>query len=175
MAFFAEGQSIMSKGIFLFGCAALSLAMAAPAAADSQGWRFASVEDVGGAGDGVGLYTTDASKPGVAFRCLKGEMFVYVAEEPRNMEDVYDARGKMKSFDATIETGDRDPLTSRVIFVNNLKSNAITDQKTARSLYNAAVRGDTVTLQRDGRDSVTVDLPTADAEAFNAFAEACGL
>ena len=136
-------------------------------------WSMSSVENRRGEPWGSALMTTAENGRAVGFRCLDGKLLAAFGLEETDMMRAFTAAGPQKAvrFDVTVNGAETE--TQNWILLRRHKVVASGDQKMARRLYNAVVRGESVTIDgRAGRGEYI--MPPPDPKAFASFMEACG-
>ncbi len=108
----------------------------------------------------------------VGFRCVNGKMLVAFALEPTDMMEAFKDSGKPKLIDVDVSINgvEEEDVGWALLRRHNVVLSG--DQKTARRMYNAVVRRETVSIQtrKKGGD---FSLPDPNSDAFSSFMNAC--
>lgn len=137
-------------------------------------WQYSTYENKYSSGEI--LRTKVEGLPGnVSFSCSKFGLATTISLAPVDFSDMSEMRvvrretRRVKLFINNVKS-----KTTRWHYPDGIKSVSATDNKTKADLYNAAIRGDVVTLKFKKDDAVTLFLPKPN-EAFAKFGAACGL
>lgn len=143
---------------------AIMFGLAANSAA-APDWNF--VQDTG-----RGTLAVEGGR--LAFRCTEGGPIVAAFSLEGDVLDAFDIRAsttKPLTVDLSI-AGAQEQI--EVVYTPRSKMLFAT-KGDARRLFNAAIRGDEISIDAGGRGSATLTPPAADAESFRAFKSGCGL
>lgn len=143
---------------------------ASATAASADAWRAASTN---AEGETVMIASGSESEHGSFFSCANETLGVGVATEPGDIVEML-SRETSRSNDREISArvGDGEEFISRWTYLPSLKVAVAADELTAKKLYNAAVKGETVSWKMPGRDALEIQFPEMN-DAFKAFANDC--
>jgi len=170
-------------------CAAVCSPFSANAEEASTGWQSSNIsiafsgnaikKDMNGVYlDAEAIYSGTAETEGnVAFTCYNGRYAASVALKPVDLEmvikDAMDSRRrKIRKLRYTLNGETQ--KSAEWIYMPALKVYMARKQSTSAKLYNAAVRGDVVTLRDREKEPTELNLPKQDMTFVN-FGKSCGL
>ena len=134
------------------------------------------------------LFTTSNVSHGLLLSCLEGKFRASIALEPKDLRAIFQNtsfsglryHGKfiptnqsLTFIDMRLDKGQKIPL-GRWFFDKTNNSVQSRKRKAAAKLYNAVVRGQTVTVLTEGHLPFTLELPKPN-QAFANFGAKCGL
>ncbi len=168
--------------------AAISAVMLLPAAAFAEGaemqnagladetWAMSAIETDQGDAWGYALITTSKNGKDVGFRCWNGNLLAAFGLESGDLMSAFKDAGPQKPVRIRVSVNGGEPEMQNWALLKRHRVVAMADQKMTRALYNAAVRGETVTIdpRRHGDGEMEYELPAPNASAFAAFMESCG-
>ena len=175
------------KSVIMGVAMVMSLAAAMPAAAlqntvtemdnevsaSDSGWIYRTFEREG-AGTVSVVYTADATMPGAMFTCSEAAgLGVALATRPLDfLEAIEGGTNRARSRTVRTTIGDREPITDRWTMLPVYGTVEPRKASTRRALYNAVVRGQSVTLEIDARPDTTITFPEINS-SFVEFASTC--
>ena len=149
-----------------------SLAVALPAQAADYSWQVRNQSDDGKVISIIAESDTDTS---VMLSCKTDKLVAGVSVIPGPMTDRLDTTTKRtKRKRATTTIGDGEPLRERWVYLPHTQIAVSWKGVTGKRFFNAAVRGDTVNWQLDGKEASTFTFPEQN-EAFKSFAKSCSV
>ncbi|WP_300391966.1 hypothetical protein [Henriciella sp.] len=157
----------------LIAVTAAIAAFALPAtaiAADTNEWQSAKTLE----NDDVVLIASGTEQEhGVFFNCADGNLTAGLTTVPGDiLEMMAQETSRSKSHDIAMTIGDSEPFKAGWTYFPSLKVAIAHKELTAKKLYNAAIKGETVTWKMPARPEISVTMPEAN-EAFKAFANDC--
>lgn len=147
--------------------------LAEMSAADGA-WTMSAVETKRGEPWGAALIAAGETGETMGFRCDDGALLVAFALEPTDLMRAFTEAGPQKSVEVTLAVNEAAPQAENWLYLRRHGVVASADAKTARRLYNAAVRGEPISVDADKRGGGVYRLPAADAAAFGDFMTTCG-
>ncbi|MEQ8559585.1 MAG: hypothetical protein RIB03_14815 [Henriciella sp.] len=153
--------------------AAAIAAFALPAtaiAAETNEWHSAKTLENG---DVVLIASSSEQEHGVFFNCADENLTAGLTTVPGDiLEMIAQDTSRSKSRRITMTIGADEAFKADWTYFPSIKV-AVTDKElTAKKLYNAAIKGETVTWKMSARPEISVTMPKAN-EAFKAFANDC--
>ena len=149
-----------------------SLAIAVPAQAAAYSWEVRSQSDDGKV---TSIIAESDSETGVLLSCNPDKLVVGVGTVPGPMTERLDTSTKrVKTKRATTTIGDKEPLRERWAYLPRTQIAISRASVTGKRFFNAAVRGDTVSVKVDGTDTATFTFP-AQNDVFKSFARSCAI
>lgn len=143
------------------------------AASADQSWVMTPIEKKKGDAWGSALITTSENGREVGFRCWNGKLLAAFALEDDDLMTAFTAAGPQRAVRLDVSVNGGEAETQNWMLLRRHKVVASGDQKMTRRLYNAIVRGESITI--DGRPgSGEYVMPPPDPEAFASFMEVCG-
>jgi hypothetical protein len=122
------------------------------------------------------LHTIDPDRPGVAFRCEKGKMYVILAVRPADLEKALrEGVRRPRDWELTYRIDDGDPVTGNWVSMSNSRLFMAHEFASTAAIFNASRDGGTLEVTVKGWDPVTVELPESDDELFDYYVESCRL
>ncbi len=153
--------------------AAFSLAPASIAlASDADIWTSANTYEDGGV---QSITSGSAAARGAYFACIDDQLRVAVGVEPGNVGTMLErTSSRTRTYEIKTTIGDGETFESKWAYKPSLKVAIAQDSVTPRKLYNAAVRGDTISMKLPGKSQFDITLPAVNAD-FTSFANNCGV
>ena len=147
-----------------------SLAIAVPAQAAAYSWEVRNQTEDGRV---TSIVAESEDKTGVMLSCTTDKLVAGVGVGPGLIAERLDQRTKrIKRKRGTTTIGDREPLREPWAYLPSTQIAISRAGVTGKRLFNAAVRGDTVSVKVDGTDTATFTFP-AQNDVFKAFAKSC--
>ena len=140
--------------------------IAAPAFAEDGNWKVV---------ESKGTTSLIAERGDVAFRCVDG-MLRFIVATDGNVEKRLKGtprHGRVESV--TFEMPSGEEKVQPVYHFASRKMVVSGYNQTGRALFNAAIRGETVSINGIDETPISINWPDVDASAFNDFKAACGL
>ena len=141
-------------------------ALCAPALAYSSHWKVVEDKD---------MATLISERGDVAFRCVDDTLRFVVSLDGDVETKLVDAPRRSRVKSASMEIGAEDMGYHQMHHFASRNMIATGRKKTGRAMFNAAIRGESVSIEGAMKETVQIDWPTPDAAAFNDFKAACGL
>jgi len=122
------------------------------------------------------LHTVDPDRPGIAFRCEKGRMYVILAVRPADLaKALREGVRRPRDWEVTYRLGDADPVTEDWVSMSNSRLFMARRFASTAAIFHAARDGGTLEVTVKGWDPVTVEMPESDDELFDYYVESCDL
>jgi len=122
------------------------------------------------------LHTVDPDRPGIAFRCEKGRMYVIVAVRPTDLaKALRDGVRRPRDWELTYRIGDAAPVTEAWVSMSNSRLFMAHRFASTAAIFHAARDGGTLEVTVKGWDPVIVVMPESDDELFDYYVESCDL
>lgn len=122
------------------------------------------------------LHTVDPDRPGIAFRCEKGRMYVILAVRPTDLtKALRDGVRRPRDWELTYRIGDAAPVTEDWVSMSNSRLFMAHSFASTAAIFDAARNGGTLQVTVEGWDPVTVEMPESDDELFDYYVESCDL
>jgi hypothetical protein len=122
------------------------------------------------------LNTVDPDKPGIAFRCEKGKMYVVLAVRPADLEKALrEGVRRPRDWELTYQINDDEPVTGNWVSMSNSRLFMAHEFASTAAIFNAARDGATLTVTVKGWDPVSIEIPESDDELFDYYIESCEL
>ena len=122
------------------------------------------------------LHTVDPDRPGIAFRCEKGKMYVILAVRPADLaKALRQGVRRPRDWELTYRIDDSAPVTEDWVSMSNNRLFMARRFASTAAIFNAARDGATLAITVKGSDPVTVDIPPSDDELFDYYVESCKL
>ncbi|PHR94454.1 MAG: hypothetical protein COA69_02340 [Robiginitomaculum sp.] len=134
----------------------------------------ANREDLSVAGELV--YTTNNTEPGMLFSCQNNKLRAAISLTPQNWEEAMQKssrRSKTRDVKMTLDGGETVSL-GKFVFKPTLQTLTARNRKQAVRLYNAAIKGQDITISMAAKNSVTISLPKPN-QMFADFGGQCGI
>jgi len=122
------------------------------------------------------LHTIDPDKPGVAFRCEKGRLYVVLAVRPADLSKALrEGVRRLRDWELTYRIADRDAVTGNWVSMNNSRLFMAHEFASTAAIFRAARDGQSLEVIVKGWDPVSIDMPESDDELFDYYIESCRL
>ena len=122
------------------------------------------------------LHTVDPDRPGIAFRCEKGRMYVILAVRPADLaKALREGVRRPRDWELTYRLGDADPVTEPWVSLSNSRLFMAHRFASTAAIFHAARDGGTLEVTVKGWDPVIVEMPESDDELFDYYVESCDL
>jgi len=122
------------------------------------------------------LNTVDPEKPGVAFRCEKGKLYVVLAVRPADLvKALREGVRRLRDWELTYRIADGDAVTGNWVSMNNSRLFMAHDFASTAAIFRAARDGQPLEVTVKGWDPVSIDMPESDDELFEYYIESCRL
>lgn len=160
----------MSRAITTAIAAAAIVFPAGATAANADAWRAASTT---AEGETIMIASGSDASHGSFFSCANDTLGVGVGTAPGDIVEML-SRETSRSNDREVsaKVGDGEEFIARWTYLPSLKVAVAADELTAKKLYNAAVKGESVTWKMPGREALEVQFPEMN-DTFKAFANDC--
>lgn len=165
----------MQKLLIAILASSAAIAAAPAAASDEAGWTMTALENKKGKPWGAALIATSEDGGQFAFRCLDGALLVIAGLEDKDLTKAMTEAGPQKAVELAYAINDEEPVDDNWLYLRRHQAVASADPSVARPIYNAAVRGENVSIDAGRRGSGEFQLPAPDPDAFSAFRTTCGL
>lgn len=160
----------MMKLVGLAIAAFLASSIVSTAHAGSEGaWKIASSTE-----DQVvrSIAYGNGDSNGVLLSCVEGQLHAVVGMEAGDIiEMIGQQTSRQRTNDLVLTIGD-DEYRSAWTYLPSIKVALSREPVAAKKIYNAAVRGETVSFELAAKDPVTVEFPAMN-DAFKRFANDC--
>ena len=122
------------------------------------------------------LHTVDPDRPGIAFRCEKGKMYVILAVRPADLaKALREGVRRPRDWELTYRLGDADPVTEDWASMSNSRLFMAHRFASTAAIFHAARDGGTLEVTVEGWDPVIVEMPESEDELFDYYVESCVL
>lgn len=122
------------------------------------------------------LHTVDPDRPGIAFRCEKGRMYVILAVRPADLRKALrEGVRRPRDWELSYRLDDGDAVTEDWVSMSNSRLFMARNFASTAAIFNAARDGGTLEVTVKGWDPVTVELPASDDALFDYYVESCDL
>ena len=122
------------------------------------------------------LNTVDPDKPGIAFRCEKGRLYVILAVRPADLSQALrEGVRRPRDWEVTYRVDDGEAVTEDWVSMSNSRLFMAHEFATTATIYHAARDGGALEITVKGWDPVTIDIPESDDELFDYYIESCKL
>lgn len=122
------------------------------------------------------LHTVDSDRPGIAFRCEKGKMYVILAVRPADLaKALRQGVRRPRDWELTYSIDNRAPVTEDWVSMSNSRLFMARRFASTAAIFNAARDGGILAITVKGSDPVTIDIPESDDELFDYYVESCKL
>jgi len=124
---------------------------------------------------GQAIYTSGTNQNGVIFWCNRGRLLSGISLEPTELLEAANKPGRMNTTRVQYNFGDARTQKNRWLKLKD--HNVVVPNKFAihRSLYNAVVRGEKITINTKTYGTQEISFPKKDTEKFKTFRNECGL
>ena len=122
------------------------------------------------------LNTVDPDKPGIAFRCEKGRLYVILAVRPADLSQALrEGVRRPRDWEVTYRVDDGEAVTEDWVSMSNSRLFMAHQFATTAAIYHAARDSGTLEITVKGWDPVTIEIPESDDELFDYYIESCNL
>jgi hypothetical protein len=122
------------------------------------------------------LHTVDPDRPGVAFRCEKGKMYVILAVRPTDLEKALrEGVRRPRDWELTYRIDDGEPVTEDWVSMSNSRLFMAHNFASTAAYFHAARDGGTLEITVKGWDPVMLEMPESDDELFDYYIKSCEL
>lgn len=122
------------------------------------------------------LHTVDRDRPGIAFRCEKGRMYVILAVRPADLRKALrEGVRRPRDRELSYRIDGRDIVTENWVSMSNSRLFMAHDFASTASIFTAARDGGTLQVTVKGWEPVTLEMPDSDDELFDYYIESCDL
>lgn len=122
------------------------------------------------------LNTVDPDKPGIAFRCEKGRLYLILAVRPADLSQALrEGVRRPRDWEVTYRIDDGEAVTEDWVSMSNSRLFMAHQFTTTAAIYHAARDGGTLEITVKGWDPVTIDIPESEDELFDYYIESCSL
>ena len=122
------------------------------------------------------LHTVDPERPGIAFRCEKGKMYVVLAVRAADLRKVLrEGVQRPRDWELSYRINDGDPVTEDWVSMSNSRLFMAHNFASTAAIFRAARDGGSLEVTVKGWDPVTFDMPESDDELFDYYVESCNL
>ena len=122
------------------------------------------------------LNTVETDRPGIAFRCERGKMYVILAVRPADLaKALREGVRRPRDWELTYRIDDNAPVTEDWVSMSNNRLFMARKFASTAAIFNAARDGGTLAITVRGSDPVTFEIPESDDELFDYYVESCKL
>lgn len=122
------------------------------------------------------LHTVDPDRPGIAFRCEKGKMYVTLSVKPADLRKALrEGVRRPRDWELTYQIDDGEAVTEDWVSMSNNRLFMAREFASTAAIFNAARDGATLMVTVKGWDPVSLDVPESDDELFDYYIESCKL
>ena len=122
------------------------------------------------------LHTVDPDRPGIAFRCEKGKMYVIMAVRPADLRKALrEGVRRPRDWELTYRIDGGETVTEDWVSMSNSRLFMAHNFASTAAIFHAARDGGTLEVTVKGWDPVTVEMPDSDDELFDYYVESCDL
>ena len=122
------------------------------------------------------LHTVDPDRPGVAFRCEKGRLYVLLAVRPVDLEKALrEGVRRPRDWPLTYRVDDGEPVSEDWVSMSNSRLFMAREFASTAAIFRAARDGGVLDITVKGWDPVTVEMPESDDALFDYYIESCDL
>jgi hypothetical protein len=122
------------------------------------------------------LHTVDPDRPGVAFRCEKGKMYVVLAVRAADLaKALREGVRRPRDWELSYRIDDGEPVTEQWVSMSNSRLFMAHNFASTAAIFHAARDGGTLEITVKGWDPVSIDMPESDDELFDYYIESCQL
>jgi hypothetical protein len=122
------------------------------------------------------LHTVDPDRPGIAFRCEKGHLYVLLAVRPVDLEKALrEGVRRPRDWQLTYRVDNGEPVTEDWVSMSNNRLFMARDFASTAAIFRVAREGGTLEVTVKGWDPVTVEMPESDDALFDYYIESCNL
>ena len=122
------------------------------------------------------LHTIDPDKPGIAFRCEKGRLFLILAVRPTDLSKALrEGVRRPRDWELTYRIDDGAAVTEDWVSMSNSRLFMAHQFASTAAIFHAARDGGTLEVTVKGWDPVTFQIPESEDELFDYYIESCNL
>ena len=122
------------------------------------------------------LHTVDPDRPGIAFRCEKGRLYVLLTVSPTDLDKALrEGVRRPRNWQLTYRVDEGVPVTEDWVSMSNNRLFMAREFASTATIFRAARKGGTLEITVKGRDPVTVEIPESDDALFDYYIESCDL
>jgi len=122
------------------------------------------------------LHTVDPDRPGIAFRCEKGKMYVIVSVRAADLaKALREGVRRPRDWELTYRIDDGAPVTEDWVSMSNSRLFMARKFASTAAIFNAARNGGTLAITVRGSDPVTIAIPESHDDLFDYYVESCKL
>jgi hypothetical protein len=122
------------------------------------------------------LHTVDPDRPGIAFRCEKGRLYVLLAVRPVDLEKALrEGVRRPRDWPLTWRVDDAEPVTEDWVSMSNSRLFMARKFQSTATIFRAARDGGILEITVKGWDPVTIEIPESDDALFDYYIESCEL
>lgn len=122
------------------------------------------------------LHTVDPDRPGIAFRCEKGRMYVILAVRAADLSKALrEGVRRPRDWELTYSIDDGAAVTEDWVSMSNSRLFMAREFASTAAIFHAARDGGTLEITVKGWDPVTIEMPDSDDELFDYYVESCKL
>jgi len=123
------------------------------------------------------IHSSATDKNGAAFVCNGKKLSLIVAMKPQNISTLFNGQKKGRAMNRSLSLFINNELVDKSTWILRPGKDLASakNQKVIRKIYNAAIRGDTVSVQRkSSAPKIEISLPKVN-DAFADFGGPCGI
>jgi len=122
------------------------------------------------------LHTVDPDKPGIAFRCEKGRLYVVLAVRPADLSKALrEGVRRPRDWELTYRIADYEAVTENWVSMSNSRLFMAREFASTAAIFHAARDGQSLEVTVKGWDPVSIEMPESEDELFDYYIESCRL
>lgn len=122
------------------------------------------------------LHTVDPDRPGIAFRCEKGRMYVILAVRPTDLRKALrEGVRRPRDWELSYRIDEGEAVTEDWVSMSNSRLFMAHNFASTAAIFHAARDGGTLEVTVKGWDPVTLEVPDSDDALFDYYVESCDL
>jgi len=122
------------------------------------------------------LHTVDPDKPGIAFRCEKGRLYVVLAVRPADLSKALrEGVRRPRDWELTYRIADHEAVTENWVSMSNSRLFMAREFASTAAIFHAARDGQSLEVTVKGWDPVSIEMPESEDELFDYYIESCRL
>ena len=122
------------------------------------------------------LHTVDPDRPGIAFRCEKGRLYVLLAVRPVDLEKALrEGVRRPRDWQLTYRVDGGEAVTEDWVSMSNSRLFMAREFASTATIFRTARNGGALEITVKGWDPVTVEMPESDDALFDYYIESCEL